>query len=236
MNKKIVFILLILGTVFTTLPCLAEKAYYKIEILAFKHTADTPLDAQDWQGDTISPQLPRAMQLQPINDLPSNTTSIVPLYQQLPDAQWELKTEHQRLDQRRGYDILTHTAWIQTLDTEHTTPIRLNGGQALFEETNKTSPSIAWELDGIIRATYQRAHYFIVEANLALSQKVENHEASSLYYYDAIPQEPQFQHYYLKQTERLKSGELHYFDHPRFGLLVKITPYERVDITERSNS
>ena len=33
--------------------------------------------------------------------------------------------------------------------------------------------------------------------------------------------------YPLKQTRRLRSGELHYFDHPLIGMLVMIRPYER---------
>jgi hypothetical protein len=28
----------------------------------------------------------------------------------------------------------------------------------------------------------------------------------------------------LQEQRRLRSGELHYFDHPRFGLIVLVTP------------
>ena len=31
----------------------------------------------------------------------------------------------------------------------------------------------------------------------------------------------------LRETRRMRSGELHYLDHPRFGVLVRITPYEK---------
>lgn len=30
----------------------------------------------------------------------------------------------------------------------------------------------------------------------------------------------------LRETRRMRSGELHYLDHPRFGVLARITPYE----------
>ena len=30
----------------------------------------------------------------------------------------------------------------------------------------------------------------------------------------------------LTQTRRMRSGELHYLDHPLFGLLVQVRPYE----------
>src|SRR5690606_24683663 len=30
----------------------------------------------------------------------------------------------------------------------------------------------------------------------------------------------------LKQSQRLRSGEVHYIDHPKMGVLVKLIPYE----------
>ena len=32
--------------------------------------------------------------------------------------------------------------------------------------------------------------------------------------------------YVLEQTRRMRTGELHYFDHPAFGLLVTVRPHE----------
>jgi Peptidoglycan-binding protein, CsiV len=32
--------------------------------------------------------------------------------------------------------------------------------------------------------------------------------------------------YRLDETRRMRSGELHYFDNPRFGVIAKVTPYE----------
>ena len=33
----------------------------------------------------------------------------------------------------------------------------------------------------------------------------------------------------LAEKRRIKSGELHYFDHPRFGLIARVTPYQAAD-------
>jgi hypothetical protein len=32
--------------------------------------------------------------------------------------------------------------------------------------------------------------------------------------------------YRLDETRRIRSGELHYFDNPRFGVIARVTPYE----------
>jgi len=228
MNKKIWLAILLL----TTLPCFAKETYYKIEVIAFKHLTDKHLNAEDWQGDTMTSQLAQAKSLDPLIDQPqslSEETSrlTVPIYQLLPEQQWTLQKEHQVLNRRDGYDVLTHVAWFQTFDSKKNMPIRLTGGEILSDLPQDTGlgSERVWELDGIIKASRSHTRYFTVEANLALSEKIQPDAQSSLYYYDAIPQE-RFQHFYLRQKQRLQSHELHYFDHPLFGLLVKITPYE----------
>lgn len=35
--------------------------------------------------------------------------------------------------------------------------------------------------------------------------------------------------YRLDETRRIRSGELHYFDNPRFGVIARVTPYESDD-------
>ena len=54
------------------------------------------------------------------------------------------------------------------------------------------------------------ARYLHAEAHLVF----ENPSAAA---------EAQFE---LKESRRMRSGELHYFDHPVFGMLLRATPYE----------
>jgi hypothetical protein len=35
--------------------------------------------------------------------------------------------------------------------------------------------------------------------------------------------------YRLSERRRIRSGELHYFDHPRFGVIARVTPYQAPD-------
>ena len=41
-----------------------------------------------------------------------------------------------------------------------------------------------------------------------------------------LPLEPVLREVRMTQSRRMRSGELHYLDHPRFGVLVLVTPYE----------
>lgn len=67
------------------------------------------------------------------------------------------------------------------------------------------------------------------ETALNNSESLDNQSAS----YTALT------NFHLDQHRRLRSGELHYLDHPRFGLLIKFTsidkPEEQTDSTESDN-
>lgn len=48
---------------------------------------------------------------------------------------------------------------------------------------------------------------------------------------DALNAEPQFQRYRLRESRRVRTEELHYFDHPKFGAIVRVVevPEEEVE-------
>ncbi len=79
-------------------------------------------------------------------------------------------------------------------------------------------------LDGTIKLHLGR--YLHLEADLLYRSQTEPPENNPFFIsFDDIEQ-PQTL-FRLHQKRRLRSGELHYFDHPMFGMLVKIIPYER---------
>ncbi|MCF6325069.1 MAG: peptidoglycan binding protein CsiV [Gammaproteobacteria bacterium] len=67
--------------------------------------------------------------------------------------------------------------------------------------------------------------YLHLEADLLYRSQIEPLKNSTFFMnFDEIEQ-PQTL-FRMHQKRRLRSGELHYFDHPMFGMLVKIIPYE----------
>ncbi len=78
-------------------------------------------------------------------------------------------------------------------------------------------------LDGTIKIHLGR--YLHLEADLLYRSQIEPLKNSTFFMnFDEIEQ-PQTL-FRMHQKRRLRSGELHYFDHPMFGMLVKIIPYE----------
>jgi hypothetical protein len=42
--------------------------------------------------------------------------------------------------------------------------------------------------------------------------------------------------YRLDETRRMRSGELHYFDNPRFGVIARVTPYGSDESTSEDDT
>lgn len=62
----------------------------------------------------------------------------------------------------------------------------------------------------------------ILDGTLTLARSRYLHLAVDLIYIDPTSGAPME----LKELRRMRSGELHYLDHPRFGVLVQVTPVE----------
>ena len=104
------------------------------------------------------------------------------------------------------YRVLFHEAWqmpVYGKNRKRTLPIRIQGGQRINNR---------YELDGTI--TVSVARYLHVDTNLFLSkfQTVEGEPQVS----QVIP---------MQQSRRMRSKELHYIDHPKFGILIYFTPF-----------
>jgi len=157
----------------------------------------------------------------------------------LPAQQRNLKNTRDALARR--YRILFHETWLQPMEpVEKATPLILHGGNRYGDH---------FELQGTLTLGVSR--FLHVQTDLWLSEFTTNsYEESS--YGVQLPLEPQEQAdiskdvweseipesfevvaepayqvnqvITLRQKRRMRSGELHYLDHPRLAALIKITP------------
>ncbi|GGP39511.1 peptidoglycan binding protein CsiV [Shewanella saliphila] len=111
-----------------------------------------------------------------------------------------------------------------------------------FYEAPKIKP--VWELDGSINIYLN--HYLYIENNLALrkpTQKMIESTPAAFNEYAALEIEgkkqlaPFLQSIPLIQNRRVRSGEMHYFDHPQLGIVMQIrkmdqpTSVKPIDLT-----
>ena len=107
------------------------------------------------------------------------------------------------LGQNRNYRVLAYSHWSQTLDSasKGVKPVRI-------VSADKNNPP---ELDGAIRFSMSR--FLHLDVNFLFRPAEE--QSSTL--------APLYQ---ISEQRRVKSQETHYFDHPKFGVLVRIMPVE----------
>jgi len=95
---------------------------------------------------------------------------------------------------REGFRILWHGGWYQNVGTGRNPSVRIDSADGRVE--------------GVIKV--DRSRYLHFKPDLLLSR-----DAAA----EALPQR-----YRLQQSRRMRSEQLHYLDHPHFGMLVMINP------------
>jgi hypothetical protein len=117
----------------------------------------------------------------------------------LSSAAWRMNNISGGLAAARGYHVLFHRAWRQPGQDRDRA-----AGYPVHARADGGS------LDGSI--TLIRERYLHLDVDLRL---VSGGGVPAL--------RPAFR---LGEKRRIRSGELHYFDHPRFGVIALVTPYE----------
>lgn len=168
----------------------------------------------------------------------SNAVSEYLVY--LPAEQRNLQNTRSALARR--YRILFHETWLQPMEpVEKATPLILHGGNQYdryFELQGTLTLGVSrflhvqtdlW-LSEFTTNSYQESSYGI---QLPL-EPWEQAETANRTWEGATPEsgneivEPAYrvnQVITLRQKRRMRSGELHYLDHPRLAALIKITPH-----------
>jgi hypothetical protein len=126
-------------------------------------------------------------------------------YRMRPYAELTLRTQARRLEDSGEFQIMEHVAWHQRV------PAR-NAPQPIYIRRDE-------ELQGYLAVTLGR--YLHTAATLWLDPN-ESLISPSFVSGEAAPSDLPRPYAELKQSRRMRSGELHYFDHPLFGVLVRI--------------
>ena len=183
---------------------------------------------------------------------PASAASSQPLpYQILDEDQMQLTRLVERMASSQDYRPLLHIAWRQpTSKSGDSPPVRISTLPPATEgETAATSEDSApaaattetTNVDGPQAESSETAADrpgATLEGTIDLSRNRYLHlDVDLLYRPPAAPQsaglfsifqadQPRITAFRLHQSRRVRSKQLHYFDHPRFGLLTVVTPVE----------
>jgi hypothetical protein len=132
----------------------------------------------------------------------------------LPPDQLKLVNEYRKLRNLAAYEPLLHTGWIQPgLPEVDAEPFDLST-LGVLNPHGTVRVHLARFLHITLDLTYQGA----LGADAAVSG-------------DGLGELGVAPRYRLTTTRSARSGELHYFDHPAFGVLVRVTPVPPADTT-----
>jgi hypothetical protein len=192
---------------------------YQLDIVVFARPG-----GGNEEGSASAKGLAWPSRLALLQTAPADATSVGP-WQLLPATARTLEAEAAAL-KKRGFPILFQGAWRQGVDTAtRATSVRLAGGRAVGSRH---------ELEGYV--TLSAEGYLHLYADLWLSRfgdaiapggPIMLPNPDGAFGEEADANAPNIERLFvLRQHRRLRNGELHYLDHPRFGALVRVRPVE----------
>lgn len=226
-----------------------DVRYYDVEVVIFESLSPAERSSEQWphESGVSTPEsfvelgLPYPGKL-PTKFNPANT--FAPFKKQ----QYRLKNEVKLLKKSKKFRVLTHMGWRQPgmpadqalavhvkrlipplprsderLGRTATPPVNERPFLEAGEDEVRRPPS-NYLLNGFIQLSLSR--YLHIKADLAYSEEIPQSMWSPLMEPESVEQlvEDRPLVYHLLQTRRMRSGELHYIDHPVLGLLVMVTP------------
>lgn len=188
---------------------------FDIELVVFAHVnAHDGGEAWPWEAVPDFPSANRGSQVQDearesLPD-PSEGQALLPeenaAWQPLPASERRLTAVAEALRRSNQYRPLAHLNWRQAL-VEPSAARAIDIAALAGAADDRAIP----RLEGSLRLSVAR--YLHLETDLRL---IEGDAHASLDDRTAI--------YRLQQSRRMRSGELHYLDHPRLGILALIIP------------
>lgn len=129
---------------------------------------------------------------------------------------FNLLEEVSKMTTDRGYDVLAHIAWQQPLESnDSASPILLD--PAIQMRRADSSPLL-----GKIRVYQER--FIHAEVYLEIDRQIPNRIRERFANHQQIPLEWLLDSWRFKidESRRVRYGQLHYLDHPIFGVLIQI--------------
>ncbi|MEJ2456311.1 MAG: CsiV family protein [Candidatus Thiodiazotropha sp.] len=192
----------------------AEPPWYEFEVLVFRRIDKGAGSTEAWPNDPGAPSFENAISFDTRGSATLRGDLPIP-YRPLPKAQRRLGNIWTAFRNSRNYRPLYHVAWRQqVVDPEQAQSLYLYLPPDSGEPSDYNPP----KLEGTLKFGVKR--YLHMETDLLLRLPVTPAEGDDYFMGPAI------RSYRLHTTRRMRSGKLHYLDHPVLGVLVQAERYE----------
>ena len=194
------------------IPAGASDRWFTVEIIVFDDLKDENLDAEHWPADPGEPSLQDAVEL----TRGRGSDDAAHAFRLVGRADLSLNGVWNALRRSARYRPFLHAGWrVPGLPhgaarPAHVGPRLGNSGVDAAEHDGDEPPTV----QGTVKVSLAR--YLRVDVDL-LYKRPESGEAAAL---NAAPAR-----FRLVSERRMRSGELHYIDHPLFGALILVKPF-----------
>jgi hypothetical protein len=177
----------------------SATTWYRVELIVFS-LLNPNIGAETWSSSPERPSLANSVELSSglyLNDGAGGNA--LHAYRRLGADHYTLQSEWTRLRRSSDFHPILHTAWQQPgLEKKESRRVHLSTGSQ--SEDGAT-------VNGSIRVW--RTRYLHVDADLLYRLGFDSNDSAE---------------FRMKQHRRMRSRELHFFDHPMFGVLIYISP------------
>jgi hypothetical protein len=138
-----------------------------------------------------------------------------------PSNTYLLAAEDGRLARSGAYRVLMHRAWIQPVpDRDRLQPMLIQIGEHAG----------GWRIEGYLGVTRGRYLHMDTQLWYAVASTAPTVGAQHAAFGPPAAVAPDAPGYMeMREQRRMRSGELHYLDHPKFGVLARVDPVQPPD-------
>lgn len=191
--------------------------WYQFEVLIFERIAPGAGSTEGWPDDPGRPSPNNATWFTKGQPLEQNKPVA---FRALPAEEKSLNDAWRQMRRSRDYRPLYHVAWRQPM--EHPDKAKQVQFSLLPADGAKVSDFNPPKLEGTLKFSIKR--YLHLDADIVLHRSTRGGTAQAND--DNFGFTPRFQHYRMRESRRMRSGKLHYIDHPVIGLLTIAERYE----------
>ena len=229
--KKLLIALLLLPALLQS--AYAKERWYQVEVIIFAQNNSDYHKSERWGADYTLPDFEGSRRL-------SASSSGPTAFSRLPVTDLKLGGAAAQIKRASDVKLIRHFGWLQPgLEEKKALSVRITDAMPGSGDIgSRLSPP---RLDGTLRLILSRYLHLqsdliwydpLNEEELAALEALSQHESEADVDENVAPttfdESPLNTHlaYRLQQSRRMRSNEIHYIDHPRFGLIVQVTPYE----------
>lgn len=195
------------------LPAGAAERWFTVEIIVFEDLRSDNLHAEHWPPDPGEPSLVNAIELTHLpEDAPDDG---VHAYRLMKPSNLALGEVRNRLRRSAHYRPLVHAGWrLPGLPRSAARPVHV--GRSLDDSEVRAAEGVGAGRSSVHgTVTVSLARFLQVDVDLLYHRSASSEAAAP----GSAPTR-----FRLVSERRMRSGELHYVDHPLFGVLVLLTP------------